>query len=176
VTEKGYAILRGIVSPFQIAAIRRYFRRLYAQGYFTFDATKEPENREGLYCDLLTLYLQNQVGRLLNRVLVEPIKPSYTWVFRYLPGAVLAPHLDRPQCEWNVSLCVDMEPGGARESAWPIYLVSNGEPHGVKLGVGDAVLYSGRKTRHWRDQLREEEAATLCLLHYVPADFTGNLT
>jgi hypothetical protein len=133
------------------------------------------EQRDGIYCEFITLYLQDQVGRFLNRFLPEPVKSSYTWFFRYRSEAVLDRHKDRPQCRWNVSFAVDSSPDLGREGAWPICFQIGSESRSILLGAGDAVVYSGTDVEHWRDALPAGHTVSMCFLHYVNAGFEGRL-
>jgi hypothetical protein len=112
----------------------------------------------------------------VNRLVPTPVKPSYVYLATYHPAAVLKRHVDRPQCEWNVSLVLDMEPEVARTSAWPIFLETAGTVHEVRLGLGDLVLYRGTDVPHWRDRQPDGQRCTVAFFHFVGVDFTGSLS
>lgn len=169
-----FAVIRDVVSALTRAALRRHFRALRSAGNFELDVDQVVGMRDGMYSELVCLYLQHQLTHALDRVLHEPVRGSYTWVRRYHPGAVLARHTDRPQCRWNVSLCVDHRPDHDA-APWPIYLEVDGQVHEVQLGLGDAVVYSGTDVPHWRDALPAGREVTMCFFHYVPVSFTGSL-
>jgi hypothetical protein len=164
--------MRGVLNPMLIAAARAHFRRMYDAGYFEEDALQCPGMRDGLYCDVVGLLLQRELSPLIAEVVGEPVEPTYTWVKRYRPGAVLTRHTDRPQCRYNVSLAIDAEPESTREHAWPLWIDDRGTAHAARLGLGDAVVYSGTDTPHWREPLGPG-SATMALLHYVATDFHG---
>lgn len=91
----------------------------------------------------------------------EMVFPTYAYARIYKNGNVLEKHLDRPACE--ISLSVHLQ--GDKE--WPIYMEKpNGETVGVVLHPGDAVLYLGCDTPHWRDAYEGEEYGQV-FLHYV---------
>jgi len=91
----------------------------------------------------------------------EMVLPTYTYARIYKNGNVLEKHKDRPECE--ISLSVHLQ--GDRD--WPIYMEKpNGEVVGVVLKPGDAVLYLGCDTPHWRDAYDGEEYGQV-FLHYV---------
>jgi hypothetical protein len=173
--DQGFLVIRNIISPLQVAALRRHFRNVQRAGYLDTDREQVLYSRDGVYCEFITLYLQHQFARYLNRILPSRIKPSYGWFFRYRSSAVLERHTDRPQCRWNVSLAIDTEPERGRREAWPLFLQMADRTHSIKLGCGDAVLYSGTETPHWRDALEANQTASLCFLHYVDDDFSGSL-
>ena len=94
----------------------------------------------------------------------EPVLPTYAYSRVYRKGSVLDKHMDREACE--ISLSVHL--GG--DSEWPIYFQRPDKSEAeIKLGVGDAVLYLGYDTLHWRNMLIGEEY-TQAFLHYVRAD------
>lgn len=91
----------------------------------------------------------------------EMVLPTYAYSRIYRKGSVLDKHIDRPACEisFTVHLYGDKE--------WPIYMEKpNGEAVGVVLKPGDAVLYLGCDTPHWRNAYEGEEYAQV-FLHYV---------
>lgn len=91
----------------------------------------------------------------------EMVLPTYTYARIYRNGNVLKRHKDRPECE--ISLSVHLQ--GDKE--WPIYMEKpNGEAVGVTLKPGDAVLYLGCDTPHWRNAYDGEEYGQV-FLHYV---------
>ncbi|MBO1416617.1 hypothetical protein [Streptomyces sp. FH025] len=170
----GVLVLRGVFPPLFVAALRRHFRRMRREGCFSTDRQQVLDGlRDGMYCDAVTLFVQRQLARAVTAWAGEPVRPSYTWAVTYQPGAALAPHRDRPQCRWNVSLCVDDDPAGA--DPWPFRIRTADRLHEVALGMGDAVVYSGTDDEHWRDPLPAGRHVTMCLLHYVAPDFTGPL-
>jgi len=91
----------------------------------------------------------------------EMVLPTYAYARIYKQGNILERHTDRVECE--VSLTVHLQ--GDKE--WPIYMEKpNGEAVGVVLRPGDAVLYLGCDTPHWRNAYDGEEYGQV-FLHYV---------
>lgn len=91
----------------------------------------------------------------------EMVLPTYTYARIYKNGSTLNKHVDRPACE--ISLSVHLQ----GDKKWPIYMEKpNGEAVGVTLKPGDAVLYLGCDTPHWRDAYDGEEYGQV-FLHYV---------
>jgi hypothetical protein len=173
---RGFVTLHDIISPVEVGALRRHFRALRHAGFFQVDKHQVIGMRDGLYCEQACMFFQRQLAPFVGELTGEQVKPSYTWVRRYRPGAELRRHRDRPQCKWNVSLCVDTDPECGREHAWPLYIEVNGQAHRIGLGMGDAVLYSGSELTHWRERLDADRSVTMCLFHYVPYNFAGPLT
>jgi hypothetical protein len=170
--EQGFLELGPIVSPLQLAALRDHYRRLRRSGHFVLDEAQVRRMRDGVYCEGMCLLLQKGLAGAVGEAVGEPVLPSYTWLNRYRPGAALERHRDRPQCRWNVSFCVDAEKND--EVDWPLFFQLEGGTASSNLQLGDAVLYSGTETPHWRHALGSDEAISMAFFHYVPSDFVGS--
>lgn len=97
----------------------------------------------------------------VSNLIGEMVLPTYSYARIYKQGNILEKHTDRPECE--ISLSVHLQ--GDKE--WPIYMEKpNGEVVGITLKPGDAVLYLGCDTPHWRDAYDGEEYGQV-FLHYV---------
>ena len=149
-------------------------RALRAAGFFVTDRNQVKEERDGLYCEAASLFFQARLVPALTPLVAMEIQPSYTWLFRYRPGAQLERHTDRPQCRWNLSLLVDDE-ADTEDTRWPLFFEGAEGRRGVDLEMGDAVLYSGTDTPHWRERLVGDTGITLMLCHYVDQTFRGSL-
>jgi len=113
---------------------------------------------------------------LVQKLVDEPIKTSYSFTSAYEAGSTLPPHTDRSQCVYNISLMLGSIPYRARLSDWPLHIRRGGEDHHVGLEAGDAVLYSGTRDLHWRDRLPKHLISVLgVFFHYVPESFQGSL-
>jgi hypothetical protein len=170
--EHGYVGMGPVVPPLFLAAVRRHFRALRHAGFFLTDEAQVVGQRDGMYCDALAMFLQHALAGLGSRLSGGTLEPTYTWTYRYRPGAVLGRHTDRPQCRWNISLCVDTEDEGDQVD-WPLRFQDGGEERSVNLQMGEAVLYSGTDTEHWRERLTGPHGVTFCLFHYVDPGFQG---
>jgi hypothetical protein len=91
----------------------------------------------------------------------DDILPTYTYARVYKTGSVLERHRDRPACE--VSLTLNL----SKSHNWPIYFQrTDGSETSVELEPGDAVLYMGCISDHWRKKFVGEEY-TQVFMHYV---------
>ena len=98
-----------------------------------------------------------RVGSLIG----ENVFPTYTYGRIYKKGSDLKAHKDRDSCE--ISVTVNLE----KHSDWPIYMRRpDGDYSRVELDPGDAVIYLGCDTEHWREEL-VGESHTQVFLHYV---------
>ena len=173
-----FVVLRGVLPPAFIAAARRYVRALETEGHFRWsNGSTQPRTspRKFIHNDALCRLIHVQLTRLLNLVVPERVKPSYSYLCAYPPKAVLERHRDRAQCAWNVSMPLDARPELPREKAWPIYLETAGQAHEVRLELGDAVLYRGTDIWHWRNAQPAAHRSTICFFHFVRKGFRGRL-
>jgi hypothetical protein len=90
-------------------------------------------------------------------------------------GAVLKKHIDREQCEFSVTLCLDFSPEPRRETSWPIRLDSGQGTVTVYQALGDGLVYRGPRVPHYRDILPNGHTSTSIFFHYVAEGFTGSL-
>jgi hypothetical protein len=172
--ENEFAVIRGFLNPLQLAEVRRYYRALYQTGSFTL-GDPHVELRDWIYNEPVACFLHHQILWSVNQLVPEEVKPSYAYLAVYRPGAILSRHVDRPQCQWNVSLVLDTDPELQVTSSWPLYLEVRGEPHAVRLAMGDYVLFRGTHTPHWREAQPAGHSSTVCFFHFVSKDFEGSL-
>jgi hypothetical protein len=166
-----HAVLRKIIHPLQLAALRTYFRALDAQGQLKASSNRHyAHNRRSIYDEETSRFVQHQITALVNRITPAPVRPSHCQVSVYQPGAFLRRHKDQPQYVWNLSLVVDAEPELDLEHAWPINLEVEGRTEEVRLEIGDAVLYRGSEFTHWRDVLPDGQSVTLLFCFFSPAN------
>ncbi len=98
----------------------------------------------------------------MSEVLEEPMFPTYSYARIYANKEVLPKHTDRHACEVSVTLHLD---GDGTE--WPIWLTKpNGEQVSCNLKSGQAVIYLGMISEHWRDAFLGQEYGQV-FLHYV---------
>lgn len=174
-----YTPLRGMLHPAQVAALRRYYRQLVAEGHVRFDDRQVPL-RFSSHNEPLARFFHLRFGGLVSELAGEPMKPSYVFFGTYTAGAVLEPHRDREQCALSVSLLVDYQPEPDDLSPWPLWLsrddvAPRSGATAIRQALGDGLVYRGTELVHFRDALPEGHVSTSLFLHYVPADFAGPL-
>jgi len=173
--RQGYAIVRDLIHPIHIGALRRYYRALVAGGRLPRD--DQVAERYRLHSEPVALFFHPQLASLMGRIAAEPVKPSYLYFASYPSGSALPRHVDRLQCEFSMSLLVDYSPNPDGPCGWPLFLEHPDLPEGIAtadLGVGDAVLYRGRQLVHYRDRLPEGHQSSSLFFHYVREDFVGD--
>ena len=171
---RGYAPLRGLIHPFHIAALRRYYRHRIRSGVIPLGDGQSPR-RYVAYNDPVARFFHSQIATTLSEVVGEPIKPSYVYLASYLSGAELTKHVDREQCEFSITLCLDFSPEPEFATPWPICLdVPRGKVTVYQM-LGDGLAYRGTKLPHYRSKLAEGQTSTSIFFHYVAANFMGSL-
>jgi hypothetical protein len=166
-----YAAVSCLVPPAHLIALGGYQRALIGTGQVPL-GDAQCRRRYGMHNEPIARFFLYQLRTAVSRIVGKPVIPAYTYSVTYEAGAALAAHTDRAQCEYTVSLLVDVT-GDAEP--WPLWLEVDGEPVAVRQRPGDALLFAGRRLRHWRDRLPDGRTSTSLLLHYVDQEFTGSL-
>jgi len=172
----GYAVVRNLIPPLHIAALRQYYRALVVGGDLTVGDNQVAE-RYRLHSEPVALFFHPQLASLVGRIAGERVKPSYIYFVSYPPGSELPRHVDREQCEFSISLLADYTPDPDGPCNWPLFLEHPSLPDRVvaaNLGLGDAVFYRGRQLVHYRNRLSDGHRSSSIFLHYVREDFAGD--
>ncbi len=172
--EKGYAPLRGLIHPFHIAALRRYYRYLIRTGSIHL-GDKQSARRYVAYNEPAARFFHHDIAAALSSVAGEVLKPSYVYMASYLNGAELKKHTDREQCEFSITLCLDFSPEPSLETPWPIRLDTPTGTVTVYQALGDGLAYRGTRLPHYRSPLSDGQTSTSIFFHYVGVDFAGSL-
>jgi hypothetical protein len=172
--EKGYVPVRGLIHPFHIAALRRYYRQRIRTGAFVL-GDDQTSRRYVANNERVARFFHHQLTAAVAAIAREPVKPSYMYFASYQGGAMLQKHTDRAQCEFSITLCVDYTPEPRHATPWPIHLQTRQGQVTVFQALGDGLLYRGGELPHFRDVLPEGQTSTSLFFHYVPADFSGSL-
>lgn len=100
----------------------------------------------------------------VSEILKEDVLPTYTYTRIYKHGEVLNRHRDRAACEISITLNLK------KDNDWPIWFQKpNGEEISLELNQGDAVMYLGEISDHWRNAYQGQEHVQL-FLHYIRAE------
>ena len=172
--EKGYVPLSNLVHPFNLAALRRYYRCAIRRGTFRLGDEQSPK-RYVAHNESVARFFHYQIANAVTAIVGETIKPSYVYLASYLSGAELRKHTDREQCEYSVTLCLDFSPEPELATSWPICMDTAEGTVTVYQALGDGLVYRGTKVPHYRHVLAEGHTSTSIFFHYVPADFSGEL-
>ena len=172
--EKNYFPVAALIHPFQIAALRRYYRNKIRRGAIRL-GDEQSSRRYVAHNESVARFFHRQIAKVVSAIAGEPVKPSYVYLASYLSGAELKKHMDREQCEFSVTLCLDFSPEPELATPWPIKLDTPQGTVTVYQALGDGLVYRGTKVPHYRDALGDGRTSTSIFFHYVAADFSGPL-
>src|SRR5436190_6102672 len=164
----------GLIHPFHLAALRRYYRQLIRTRQISLGDEQSPR-RYAAHNESVARFFHHQLTSSVAAIAGEPVNPSYVYVGSYQSGAELEKHTDREQCEFSISLCLDYWPEPQNETPWPLKLQTDSGEVAVFQGIGDGLVYRGPEVPHWRDRLPDGHTSTSIFFHYVAADFAGPL-
>lgn len=174
ISRQGCAIMRRILPAALLKGVQRYYRDMIVNGFLPLG--DKQSHRYHFHNEPLACWLHQQISPLIERIIPEPIKPSYAYLGFYLAGAVLEKHTDREQCEYTLSLTIDAAPSAAAAHAWPLCAdLKDGTTLEALLGTGDGLIFKGRELPHYRHRLSEGRHSSSVFFHYVPEAFTGSL-
>ena len=171
---RGYAAMAGLIHPFHLGALRRYYRHLLRSGQMAQGDSGSPR-RYVAHNESVAVFFHRQLACVVEELAGVPVKPSYAYVSCYPGGADLPVHTDRVQCEYSISLLVDHSPESSEASPWPLYLNSRDGTIAIRQRLGDALFYRGREIPHYRTALAQGRTSTSIFFHYVDRSFTGPL-
>jgi hypothetical protein len=172
--QNGYAPIAGLIHPFHISALRRYYRRLTRTGMLEL-GDDQSSLRYVAHNEPIARFFHHELTTAISMLVGMALKPSYVYFSSYVGGANLEKHTDREQCQFSVTFCLDYSPEPARETSWPIQLHTPSGKTTVYQAIGDGLLYRGCEVPHSRDRLPVGHSSTSIFFHYVPVDFVGPL-
>jgi len=114
-----------------------------------------------LYGDHLFDALMSEKIKLMQEKTGLTLFPTYSFMKIYTKYSYLKKHIDRPACEYSVTVFID----SCNTCPWPIYI--DGSP--IYLNPGDGLVYKGCEFEHWREEYLGDWHAQ-CFLHYVNAN------
>ena len=168
-----YGQLPSLLPAHLVARLRLYFREKIAEGLLEF--CDDETRRFRSHNDPALVDLHARLARVLSGVFEMALKPSYSMFAGYEPGAMLAPHTDRAQCEFSTSVLLGFYPDPPDESPWPLLVESDCGMAEVRQRPGDAIVYRGRVLRHSRPVLPAGCRSHSVFFHFVSPDFEGSL-
>jgi hypothetical protein len=162
--QNGYIQIEGFLDPSMVQIMSQYFEnKVRGGGWVNEYESKNQASKMFCYADPLTEALLLAAQQEVEKVCGMELIPTYSYSRIYQPGDELKPHVDRPSCE--VSVTVNIANKGELS---PIYMeYKNNTVAACTLFPGDAVIYKGCETSHWRNQTLEGQLVVQFMLHYV---------
>lgn len=174
-TRRGFLVIPNFVRGPLLDSLRRYYAALVEEGYVKFGGERGEPHRWVLHNDPAARTLHAPLAPLVSQVAGEPLKPSFTYLIKYLAGASLEAHRDREQCAVTAVLQVDFDPEPAGATPWPLLFATPSGPEQVVLAFGDLVVFRGTAIEHYREPLTCGRSSTNLAFCFVPESFAGPL-
>ena len=157
--ENNYIIIPNFISPDRANKLALEYKK-YAETQNTPGDPQSP-NSHFDYNYISFLELLCEKTKEVSSILDETVLPTYAYSRVYTNSSVLEKHTDREACE--ISFTVHL--GG--DAPWLIWIETpTGKNSSVSLNPGDAMMYLGNTSNHWRDSYDGQWYAQV-FLHYV---------
>ncbi|MEM7602372.1 MAG: hypothetical protein AAF357_13265 [Verrucomicrobiota bacterium] len=154
--KSGYALVKGFL-PREVADLANDYVRMRI-GLGLGKLPLGELGARGEYGDHFMETILQRVCPTMEEITGTSLWPTYAYYRLYRTGMELKKHIDRPACEYSVSVCL----GRTHEDDWPLFV--NGKA--LSCYPGDGVVYKGCEVEHWREPLPRGEQIQV-FLHYV---------
>lgn len=167
IEEKGYLVVKNFLPKDFCMFIQSYFKIRQD----TLDYTIDPQcpRSKSFYADPLIETLLATAGRKISDLIDVELIPTYSYARVYAQKEHLVKHLDRPECEYSVTICLGYPEDQGISS---IFFSDNKESKyatEARLEIGDICIYKGTKMYHWREPFTQTWYLQ-AFLHYVDSD------
>ena len=155
--ENNYVVIKNFIDESRSIAISNEFKKA--------DRRKDAviEKSTSLYNFMPSLELLCEKTPIISEIVGEYVLPTYTFTRRYEKDSELPIHKDRGSCE--ITLTVHLDSDGSH--SWPISIQTpSGENKSIVFSHGDAMLYFGCESWHWREKY-QGTWYNQTMLHYV---------
>lgn len=159
-----YIIVDNFITPDKARGLYDAFKKDVEDNPHVFTKDFQCPKSFAMYNHKLFLSLLCEKVSFMNDLIQEPMLPTYAYSRLYQNEEILEPHLDRPSCEVSVTLHL----GG--DADWDIWFTKpNGQEISYNLKPGQAAIYLGMISRHWREAYKGNNYGQV-FLHYVRAN------
>ena len=171
--DNGYTLINNFISSEFMQTISVYMEHCVNQNSYkdSHNNTRQEEkeiSRFSRYADPLMETILVEKLPEVEKIVGKKLYPTYSYSRVYVADNVLDAHVDRPSCEYSVTVNV-----ATLGHPWPIYLKKEGSPQTqYLLEPGDAVVYKGCEIMHWRNPMSRSSSKINAqfMLHYVAKD------
>lgn len=172
--REGFAMLDSLLPANEVAELGRYYQSLAAEGFLQLDDDRG-SRRHVAHSHPVADFWHRQLNARVSHLVGRATKPSYSFVSLYLEGGELKWHVDRPPCEYTITLLLDYAPlDDADRSPWALTVrARDGSNRDIYQRVGDALIFQGRELKHRRGVLPEGHRSASLLFHFVDAGYDG---
>jgi hypothetical protein len=160
--DNNYVVIDSFITEEKAKELHSYFKEEAIKNPQAFSYDRQCPKSLGIYD--LRGFVELLIDKIpfMSEVLEEPIFPTYSYARIYANQEVLKKHKDRHACEVSVTLHLDSD-----GTEWPIWFTKpNGEQVSYNLKSGQAVIYLGMISEHWRDAFQGQKYGQV-FLHYV---------
>ena len=158
----GYLVIRQAIEPALIEVLENYALMNRFNNYYLDDEKTHSKWRySDIFGESMLLYLHPLMEKLTNHRLF----PTNSVLRIYQKGGILKKHIDRPTCEYSITLTIGYE----SKEPYPIWVRGQHKDIPVNLDRGDMLIYKGCEVPHWREEFKGRHWIQL-FLHYVDAD------
>lgn len=151
-----------LLSQEECNAVNNELQLLEKNNQFHYSRVK---NSPGFYNPPIGVQMLLDMQDKISTSVGQDLLPAYSYGRIYKKGNVLPKHIDREASEFGVSITTKSD------TEWPIIWEHNGKEIRESADVGEALIYHGSKTPHWREEYKGKLQIQL-LLFYVSS--TGN--
>jgi hypothetical protein len=166
-----YEIVRGAVpevltkhcnAEFELLRKTMYLRKNISEhNKFAFGDSQVPQSF-AYYSALVFETLSETLRPTVESVVGKPLYSTYSYARIYYTGATMAPHTDRPSCEYSTTICMSNDP-----EPWEIWFETKEKQEiAIYLEPGDMLVYKGDVLNHWRNEYMGNRQCQ-AFLHYV---------
>lgn len=161
IIQNNYLHIPSFITSKEISALNKEFKEHAVK--FNLPGDPQASNSHSIYNFLPFVRLLVEKIPDVSNLLGEKVLPTYSYARIYKEKSILGRHRDRPACE--ISLTLNLQ----KDCDWPIFFQkANGTEYQIELDPGDAVMYLGCQSDHWREEFRGKEYVQV-FLHYVRA-------
>lgn len=161
--KNDFVLVKNFIDAESITTISKYMENVVNR--YSPREPKDSISNYSCYADpLIEVVLANSLESV-QELTGKELYPTYSYSRVYTGNNELEKHVDRPSCEYSLSVNV-----ATVGSPWPFW-VRNGV--GVEasfiLNPGDALLYKGEVVEHWREPMKDLGVSIVAqfMLHYV---------
>ena len=159
IIKNNYLYVPGFITPDMAFDLSKEFKEHCVK--FNLQGDPQAPNSHSMYDFMPFVRLLVEKVPEVSELLGEKVLPTYTYARVYKEDSELLRHRDRPACEISITLNL------SKDKDWPIYFQRpDGFETSIELSPGDAVMYLGCKSDHWRKKFEGQECIQL-FMHYV---------